>query len=235
LDDLLKFGQLWFSHQNELNDPFDCKFALSETFMQTFFERVSSRLLKDIQAGIPQLANMKEQQFAQSTLPIFKSDEWMGGFYDTIFSDKYGWSVCCFSTNPLNELMWAHYADNNRGVCLEFDLSKTPELHEKLFPIEYDDNFPEINSMDDLPDALLRKRTAWTNEEEWRILTNCKGVKPFDKDALTSIYFGCNVTDETINTIRDLMINNGYKQVSFKKLNFRIKGAILSPIIRAKV
>lgn len=31
--------------------------------------------------------------------------------------------ICCFSETPTNELMWAHYADEFRGICLAYDFS----------------------------------------------------------------------------------------------------------------
>lgn len=79
----------------------------------------------------------------------------MNGFYNMLFKEGLGWCASCFTTDPTNEIMWAHYADGNKGVCLEFDLSTTPDLHEKTFPVEYNDTFPVINSVDDLPEALL--------------------------------------------------------------------------------
>lgn len=225
--DLIRTGQLWFSHQNELNDPFDCKYALSESYLMSLFKNSTGTLLKDLQDRLPQFKDLCHDEFFKIMLPTLKSDGWMNGFYNMLFGDMLGWSVCCFTTDPLNELMWAHYADNNKGVCLEFDLTKSPDLHEKLNPVDYNDTFPEINSMDELPKALLTKRTAWTMEYEWRILSNVKGAKAFDKNSLTAVYFGCYVTKKTIDDIRQYMISYGYKKVAFKQLDLRIKGVTI--------
>lgn len=81
--------------------------------------------------------------------------------------------------------------------------------------------------MDELPDALLKKRTAWTKEQEWRILSNVRGARAFNKESLTAIYFGCYATRKTIDNIRQSMVDNGYKKVAFKQLDFRIKGVTL--------
>lgn len=225
--DLLTNGQLWFSHQNELNDPFDCKYALTDTYLISILKNSSGKLLSDLQERVPEFNSISEDRFLEIMLPTLKNDDGMNRFYNMLFGERLGWNVCCFTTNPLNEIMWAHYADNNKGVCIEFDLSKTPELHEKLFPVNYNDTFPEINSMDELPEALLTKRTAWSNEEEWRILANVRGGKSFSKESLTAIYFGCNVDKLTIDSIRQAMIKSGYKKVDFKQLNIRIKGVTL--------
>lgn len=230
LVDLLTNGQFWFSHQNELNDPFDCKYALSDSFLISLLKKSSNDVFIDLQKGIPQFKDVSQDKFFELMLPILKTNEWMNGFYNMLFGGLMGWSVSCFTTKALNELMWAHYADNNKGVCLEFDLSKTPELHEKLNKVIYEDTFPEINSMDELPKALLTKRTAWSREDEWRILANVKGVKSFNKESLTAIYFGYNVSKQTIDNIKKILINSGYTKVDFKQFNFRFKGVTLTPM-----
>jgi len=227
LFDLLTSGQLWFSHQNELNDPYDCKYALSDNFLTPLLKKSSTTLLKDLQKN-DAFKKLDEDSFFEIMLPTFKSNEWMSGLYEMLF-DQLGWSVCCFTTNPMNELMWAHYADSNRGVCLEFDLTKTPELHEKLFPVEYNDTFPEVNSMDKLPTALLRKGKVWINESEWRILTNIRGKKDFNKESLNAIHFGYNVDRKNIDKIREVLAESGYSKVGFKQLKFRVKGVTLNP------
>lgn len=41
--------------------------------------------------------------------------------------------VLCFGPDYKSPLMWAHYGDNHRGVCLGFDIDE-----KLLFPVEYD-------------------------------------------------------------------------------------------------
>ncbi|MCK9401476.1 MAG: DUF2971 domain-containing protein [Bacteroidales bacterium] len=230
---LLIDGQLWFSHQNELNDPYDCKFALSDKFLISLLKESSDTLLKDLQEKIPNLNSINKDRFFDKILPILKSNKWMNEFYSNLF-EKSGWSVCCFSASPLNEIMWAHYANNHKGVCLEFDLSKTPELYEKLQPVTYEDTFPEIDTTDDLINALLRKRTAWSQEEEWRIITNVRGTKPFNKESLTAICFGCYADRLFIENIIKTTKESGYEKIGFKQMNFRIKGITLKPLYNPK-
>jgi len=43
LNGLLGNKQLWFSHQNELNDPYDCKYALSDDFLTLLKNKVRQR------------------------------------------------------------------------------------------------------------------------------------------------------------------------------------------------
>ncbi len=39
----------------------------------------------------------------------------------------------CFSRSWRNPLLWSHYADKHRGICLGFDVSSTVEVHEPRY------------------------------------------------------------------------------------------------------
>jgi len=230
LYELINNNCLYFSHQNELNDPYDCKYALSDEFLLQLLKTSSMSFLEDLQKISPTFNGMSRESFFETMLPKLKSNEWMNSLYNLMYGKMLGWSVCSFTTNPLNELMWAHYAQIHKGVCLKFNLSMNPELYEKLHQVQYTDNFPEINSMEDLPNALLTKRNAWSYEDEWRILTNVEGAKPFVKASLEAIYFGCYAEKEKIEDIRELTVKNGYKDLDFKQLSFHVKGVKLNLI-----
>ena len=44
--------------------------------------------------------------------------------------------------------MWAYYADNHRGLCMEYDLHSLPdEINENIYPILYTEQHPEYTSL----------------------------------------------------------------------------------------
>lgn len=223
LIDLLANGRLWFSAQEELNDPCDCKYLLSDDYLLKMLRKSTDKLIKHLHERFPQSKDLNSDKFLEFMLPTLKSDDWLNGLYNMLFNEGLGWCVCSFTSDPNNELMWAHYANCNKGVCLEFDLAQTPELHEKIFPVEYNDTLQIVNSIDELDLALLRKRTAWKYEKEWRILSNIKGYRSFNKASLTGIYFGTNVSIDIINIIREHMKNNGYNNIEFKQNTLNLK------------
>lgn len=225
---LFKLGHLWYSHQRDLNDLFDCKFSLSDEYIQSILEKSMSQVFKDVGNKIPAFNKVNSSDI-KHLVKFFKTEEGLNFFNNFLF-ETIGWSVCCFTDNPLNELMWAHYADNNNGVCLEFDLSKTPELHEKIFPVEYSDIFPVINSMEELPDALFTKRKLWSYENEWRMLSNVSGNKKFNKESLTAICFGAKVNEMKIDQIRKIIKESGYTKIEFKKVNIKLNGVNFQPV-----
>jgi hypothetical protein len=86
--------------------------------------------------------------------------------------------VLCFSEDKADVLLWAHYADRHKGICLGFDV---PESEGKFEPVEYvAERFPfpepeqlERQLLDQNPvftrTLLFTKSEAWKYEKEWRV------------------------------------------------------------------
>ena len=81
--------------------------------------------------------------------------------------------VLSLSATSDEELLWAHYADGCRGVCVEFDPNKGLFLMAQ--EVQYSDATPAINRIKDDPKdfltkAVFTKRTLWKYEREWRVI-----------------------------------------------------------------
>jgi hypothetical protein len=73
--------------------------------------------------------------------------------------------VCCFTMNDDHLLMWPHYANKHRGICLEFE----PIADLAYFltaEVKYTDEFQPLNYFRSDEDALmimtLTKSTVWS-------------------------------------------------------------------------
>lgn len=128
-------------------------------------------------------------------------------FDDYIFlcidTENYGiWSASKTSTCPV---LWGHYADNHRGVCLEFELFTEEEKPNINFPenkpfkivdVNYTDQPIDVFSMDNetlvkLSDTIINtKYNKWEYEKEIRLINSNRGLTKFNRNALTSIIFG---------------------------------------------
>jgi len=88
-----------------------------------------------------------------------------------------------------NPLMWAHYAKDSRGFCLEYDLTNPLSGNENdiayarghLVPVRYSDEKPRWHSEEgsasqmrfkDLLAFFSTKSSGWTYEHEWRVISN---------------------------------------------------------------
>ncbi len=100
---------LWHSLPETFNDPYDC---YDELIDYTPTEQVIEEVLR--MQPVEQREILKEFKvkdpytFSQGIIKAFKQTAIQQG-------------ICCFTKNATSNLMWSHYADSHRGVCLEFD------------------------------------------------------------------------------------------------------------------
>ena len=122
-----------------------------------------------------------------------------------------------------NLLMWSHYADEHRGYCVKYKLSKQfikqdeNDSFEHMFlkPIIYrkDEEKVDISELTTINTdlAFATKHRSWKYENEVRLIVynpnkeeSFYGI-PLDKDScIEAIYFGCKCKPGTINTIKNL-------------------------------
>lgn len=120
--------------------------------------------------------------------------------------EKNRYRIACLSEDNDSILMWAHYANNHKGVCIEYDFQ---ELIKKfkcdLFPIIYVkkrkryDQFDLINSSLTFQKSVFLKADVWSYEKEWRILKCFQNdIKEFGKEAFKpkAIYLGYKIDKE---------------------------------------
>lgn len=128
--------------------------------------------------------------------------------------------VVSLSEDNKNEVMWAHYADDFKGVCIEYKLNNKNStkfnkkdkdnlfkedifLNEFCFPIEYvnDSDFTEDlrflyninkNKLRLLEEPLLKKTKKWEYEKEWRIIINKCRFRDISKEFNLSNLFKKN-------------------------------------------
>ena len=124
--------------------------------------------------------------------------------------------VGCLCTDFKNRLMWSHYADGHKGFCVEYDFSQSKEL--LPFPVYYTNERPLVPwkaAIDNTPEnmaaatvdlilTLLTKDSAWSYENEWRILTKASGEHNVIMPPITCIYLGAAIREDDKNCILDI-------------------------------
>lgn len=134
--------------------------------------------------------------------------------------------ICLSSSNKINSL-WAHYANNHDGICIEYDVKKCDNdyLKDLCFKIEYvekSDNTKDIKNhfkenaydLNLMLKPFLRKSIEWNYEKEWRIVLPENAInqnggfepyKPYIKFLKpTKVYLGLNITERNENSIRKI-------------------------------
>jgi len=191
---------LWFSDSENFNDPYDCRvhidFNNSEAEIQAYHER---------NGATPDAAKIA----AKST--IEKPNDYKKIFNDKISKAISKSGICCFSENKDSILMWSHYSDSHKGVCLKFDILKDPAFFIVPVAVNYKKEYGPIkyigNEEGFLKNLIITKsKINWGYEEEIRILKPTKsGLFEFKKESLIEITFGYNTEETEIKHVKKLL------------------------------
>jgi len=89
--------------------------------------------------------------------------------------------VACFTEKLTNLPMWAHYACQHSGICMEYDIKsiESEYIKSRLFPVFYVRKLPSFVSLSQRKQMLpfmmtdylaIHKLEDWKYEKEWRLV-----------------------------------------------------------------
>jgi len=126
-------------------------------------------------------------------------------YIEAIVRGKEKLRVCSFSKDRKNVLLWAHYADGFKGICIETDLLE-PELPNcervtveySVHPLLFSNSAQRL--LGEMPRLILsQKNIAWKYEKEVRILSEHEYIR--DGISITSVLLGMRTPDVLKQTI----------------------------------
>lgn len=204
---------LYYSNPNDFNDPFDCKFNSIYNY--------SPEAIRKFFGALRPSFNVSDEAY-QATFgylidnPLeFTKD--LSRIIRPYFGSK---GVGCYTLKPDNLLMWAHYANCHKEICLKFDISKDTFHFGECYKVKYSNNLPIIdleNQEQSFIAIIGTKSSDWGYEEEIRIVQEEFGVFPFKKECLTEVIFGCRTSEENKALVKSKMKEFGYSHVIFKQ------------------
>ncbi len=118
-----------------------------------------------------------------------------------------------FSKHNNRTLMWSHYADAHRGVCLRFKCIEDSFYSEngsgRVVEVEYDDKIVKKNILSDNSSTfskMSRKACCWSYEKELRIFKVPSSVKAddacgshiFNSKLVYAVYLGLKIENKEI-------------------------------------
>jgi hypothetical protein len=157
--DNLRSNTAWMCSANKLNDPYDCLLTLDVLRHLNIVEK-----------------NFKPAKWNWNSFEFGLSASQMKLFFRQMLNldgVQALTNICSFteSNKPLN--LWAYYAADHTGFCLEYDPSNFPTvLRGSLSPVLYRDDFPDL-PLDSPASIILRaliKARSWEPEQEWRLV-----------------------------------------------------------------
>jgi hypothetical protein len=185
---MLQENKIHFSDPSALNDPWDCRpwfddEALDadaiEALIVWLFALPPAGPISDGQIRATKDAIRTNSEYRRAALQRFSED------FLKLIPNR--WRIYCLTPVPDSTLMWSHYADNHRGICLEFgtDVPLFASALEVTYRSDYPTWAPNLVASTGA-DILLTKSDDWKYEREYRIIGLGESVqRSFDASPLT--------------------------------------------------
>ena len=199
---------MWAGKACNMNDPYDCYYSDS------------------IFSDLEKLAKEKNSAFL---IEMCRKEKMK--FKDTCEKIRNMIVLSCFSETFDSILMWSHYANQHKGICVQYRRSDftAPSLlcsSAVLRPVSYgrkisvfDESIHEVNKKENFK-ILIRKAEEWQYEEEWRIICFLKNLneQKLVENMISKVYLGANINEENERLISELA---KAKEVPVEKFKIR--------------
>jgi hypothetical protein len=222
---IIENHSLKFSSPITFNDPFD----LNNNLVDFSYNRMD--LKKVVDKGKGSMNHSERKKLLNENLK--KSENVFKTFNHVFDKEKETCGISCFSKSFNNTLMWSHYADKHKGVCLGFSINPLDNGDDFLMLcVRYAHEIKPLNYFRNRDIVLLNwlftKSHVWSYEEEVRIYLKRNGFVNFNKKCLKEIHFGVRTPKEYIEKIKKLLKKNGYSVNKLTKMSVDTKTFDLS-------
>lgn len=206
LKDIFEKRKVFFNDATKFNDPCECRPHLAVDVNLLSQEVYLKKLAKE---RFPNARGAEIKELIREKKVFLKDQAKLRKTYNEFVSTV---GIYCLSEKKDDLLMWAHYSDAHRGLCLEFEASTEGSFFWEAFRVVYQEDYPVVNMMrmgeaEEFCKALLTKSTHWSYEQERRILkTKYEGGAGdyyFPPAALTGVIFGALMNSEDKETIKN--------------------------------
>ncbi|MDO8769451.1 MAG: DUF2971 domain-containing protein [Burkholderiaceae bacterium] len=210
--DMLRTSEVYFASPQDLNDPFDCQLDLAKAFKLA------------LESAGRQMTDSEGRRWRAMAADINRRARTCG-----VFSLSHGAIV-----GDQSHLFWPHYGDSHRGVCLSYCIPHSFVRAQMIgmAPVEYNTNklFTALNKLsfatkppfadiEQVITALLTtKSSAWSYEQEFRLVAAEPGLKKFQREWLIQICFGLRVPDGVKQTAVTSLRKWGYDDCTFAEV-----------------
>lgn len=239
-------AEIHYAKPNSFNDPLDCDPTIDldigrASLEKLLFKMRSRRYDREKAAELIYYLRHMSTEYGD-----YQSDPEVDAYLSRMLAreikdeldDELGNAgVVSLSETWRSVLMWSHYADEHRGICIEYDT--TEQAHPRLLPVNY--KAPRAVRTTDLWAWKMRndsdareqvmqtyyysKSAEWRYEREWRDVRECSGSisVPY---RMTAIHFGMRCDGSVITTVVKLLTDRPdikLWQIGPKDESFRLR------------
>ena len=224
--DEIKKEYIYMASLTEINDPFDCFPAMSkEVILEKKYQKRELLIL------IPQVPFVKDlfkkYRNCLETISVKDFCSWISEeskkeaylpfelLFELLYKKRLGHienqnhstRIACFSETNTSVPMWAYYANNHTGICIEYDFSLLNQSlpQNKIITTGIQKVWYSKNRFEDSDNTFSPyvKNIDWAHEHEWR-LASTSGEQKLFLPCITAIYLGINFADDLMKLIKIL-------------------------------
>lgn len=124
--------------------------------------------------------------------------------------------VISYSRSEQLLLLWSHYANCHRGMCLVFEFGEKDNIHE----VKYRKTTPNLrySNKENFQKVLITKSLEWKYEREYRELKSPSDCLHPQTGTLVEIIFGCRTPIQDIELIFKICDSNYENPIEFAKM-----------------
>lgn len=201
-------NEIYFATPKFFNDPFDSITRFTYPKSQTEREHF---IREWVRSSLPQIPEVVADRQVKGSVAKGDDISHMKKICEELtYQMQQSNAVFCMTEKNDNILMWAHYANQHTGFCLEFG-TNTP-LFSRVRPVIYSKYLPKQDLVEfmtvnvrQLPLYLVTKAKDWEYEKEWRLADPGAdpGPREYPEESLTGVIFGCRMNEKNRRQIQD--------------------------------
>ena len=200
----LVYDMLYFADPSKFNDPLDTRPSLEvdvgeEDLARMLRTLVEQRASDELSAGLKtgkvrgsraeehiERQSLKQAKEVMCMAEYYATDPESGGLENVLshyieeeLRRRYQNGIFCLAGRATCPLMWSHYGDQHRGICIGYSVPERTTVHEVKYGGSRMIEASKVAAMLAGNDCagrqvdeavLLRKAPAWRYEREWRLI-----------------------------------------------------------------
>jgi hypothetical protein len=219
----LESGEVWFSDPEGFNDPYDCNLNVNSELTLDEIKKYMHLIAITYGWELPPRSVINDFHLNQRVR-----------FSEIYRKEIKNYGISCFSLRDDSLLMWSHYADKHKGMCLTFNTKRDELFFKGIFPVLYTKQYPEFNiakealkhnsidqslAINSMFFMLGFKSIDWLYEKELRLVRQkqsdepFRGLVKFNKLSLIDLKFGTKTSDDDIYKVCKILSSLEYNHV----------------------
>lgn len=201
----------WYSKPEAFNDPFDCRLNFNENIPVDKYEKCLRWQLKREGRTEQQIEEDLELLISPGGKVHDKAKKVIDKISATTLDVINNIGVLSLTEKNDSVTMWAHYAENHKGVCVGFLVSNETVPIEVTYvpktpPVNFSNLFDD-ESEKDVYKWIFSKHHDWKEEKEWRIVVSQGNQLWPIPGKINTVIFGLRMDSSKKDIIKKILEN----------------------------